>query len=405
MPTPASSTESIPGAPGVATPCVLVHYSEIGLKGRNRPLFERQLAANIRRAFGEGTPVEVRRLFGRYLVEVPDETPPLLVEERLTRVFGVAYFAHALAVSPTLEAIETAAAQVVAGREFATFAVRAKRADKSFPVDSQGINVAVGAHLRRVTERRVDLTHPDLTVHVEVVDRRALVYADRVEGPRGLPVGIGGRVVCLLSGGIDSPVAAARMMRRGCRVGFVHFHSFPYTDPASQQKAVELAGILGRFQGPAHLYLVPLVDIQRHIVAGAPSTLRVVLYRRAMLRLAAAIARREKALALVTGESLGQVASQTLANLTAVDRASPLPVLRPLLGWDKEEIIAEAQRIATFDLSIEPHDDCCSFLEPKDPATRSTDHKLAAVERSLALDDLLAAALAAAELRLIEPSP
>jgi thiamine biosynthesis protein ThiI len=403
MPSPASSTESTSAEHGVATPCVLVHYSEIGLKGRNRPLFERQLAANIRRVFGDEAPVEVRRLFGRYLVEVPAGTPPRLVEERLKRVFGIAYFAHALAVPAVLEAIEAAAAQVVADRAFATFAVRAKRADKSFPVDSQGINVAVGAHLRRVTERRVDLTAPDLTVHIEVVDRRALVYADRVAGPRGLPVGVGGRVVCLLSGGIDSPVAAARMMRRGCRVSFVHCHSFPYTNPASQAKVAELAAILGRFQGPAPLHLVPLVEIQRHIVAGAPSTFRVLLYRRAMLRLAAAIARQEKSLALVTGESLGQVASQTLANLTAVDRASPIPVLRPLLGWDKEEIIAEAQRIATFELSIEPHDDCCSFLEPKDPTTRSTDHRLAALERNLALDDLLAAALAATEVRLIEP--
>jgi len=403
MPAPLSHTDSLALGGGQIAPCVLIHYSEIGLKGRNRPLFERQLIANIRHAFADDIPVEVRRLFGRHLVEVPAGTPRAEIEKRLTRVFGIAYFAHALATPPTLEAIEAAAAQVVEGKAFASFAVRAKRADKSFPLDSQGINVAVGAHLGGVTGRRVDLTHPDLTVHIEVVDRRALVYADRVEGPRGLPVGVGGRVVCLLSGGIDSPVAAARMMRRGCRVSFVHFHSFPYTNPASQAKVAELAAILGRFQGPAPLHLVPLVDIQRHIVAGAPSTFRVLLYRRAMLRLAAAIARQEKALALVTGESLGQVASQTLANLTAVDRASPIPVLRPLLGWDKEEIIAEAQRIATFDLSIEPHEDCCSFLEPTDPATRSSDHRLAALEHNLALDDLLAAALAATEVRVVQP--
>jgi len=405
MPVPLSHPEPLAVGGGRLNPCVLIHYSEIGLKGRNRPLFERQLIANIRRAFAADIPVEVRRLFGRHLVEVPAGTPREEIERRLRRVFGIAYFAHALATPPTLEAIEGAAAQVVDGKAFATFAVRAKRADKSFPVDSQGINVAVGAHIGRITGRRVDLSHPDLTVHVEVVDRRALVYADRVEGPRGLPVGVGGRVVCLLSGGIDSPVAAARMMRRGCRVSFVHFHSFPYTNPASQAKVAELAAILGRFQGPAQLFLIPLVDIQRHIVASAPSTFRVLLYRRAMLRLASAIARGEKALALVTGESLGQVASQTLANLTAVDRASPIPVLRPLLGWDKEEIIAEAQRIATFDLSIEPHEDCCSFLEPKDPATRSTEHKLAALEHNLALDDLLAAALEAAEVRLVAPAP
>jgi thiamine biosynthesis protein ThiI len=405
MPAPLSHAESPVLDGGRLTPCVLIHYSEIGLKGRNRPLFERQLIANIRRAFAADIAVEVRRLFGRNLVVVPAGTPREEIEKRLRRVFGIAYFAHALATPPALAAIMAAAAQVVEGKAFATFAVRAKRADKSFPVDSQGINVAVGAHIGRITGRRVDLSHPDLTVHIEVVDRRALVYADRVEGPRGLPVGVGGRVVCLLSGGIDSPVAAARMMRRGCRVSFVHCHSFPYTNPASQAKVAELAAILGRFQGPAPLHLVPLVEIQRRIVAGAPSTFRVLLYRRAMLRLAAAIATQDKALALVTGESLGQVASQTLANLTAVDRASPIPVLRPLLGWDKEEIIAEAQRIATFDLSIEPHEDCCSFLEPKDPATRSTDRQLAALERHLALDDLLAAALEATEVRLIEPAP
>ncbi|RMF77238.1 MAG: tRNA 4-thiouridine(8) synthase ThiI, partial [Nitrospirae bacterium] len=288
--------------------------------------------------------------------------------------------------------------------EAGSFAVRAKRADKSFPLGSQELNRRVGAAVRRATGLQVDLTNPELTLRIEVVDRRALLYCDRVEGARGLPVGVSGQVVALLSGGIDSPVAAARMMRRGCRVTFVHCHSFPYTSAASQEKVQGLAALLGRYQGPAELYLVPLIDIQRHIVGHAPAELRVLLYRRAMVRLAARIAEEVKAPALVTGESLGQVASQTLANLTAVDRCSPLPILRPLLGWDKEEIVAEAQRIGTFDLSIEPHEDCCSYLEPKQPATRSTHRRLSAVERRLELEPLLEAAAEATERRLVAPA-
>ncbi|NCO58469.1 MAG: tRNA 4-thiouridine(8) synthase ThiI [Nitrospirae bacterium CG18_big_fil_WC_8_21_14_2_50_70_55] len=383
-------------------PCLLVHYAEIGLKGRNRPLFERRLIGNIEHALARLATVRVRRLYGRIMVELEPGSEPAAMA-RLGRVFGIAYFAPALACAPEEGAIRSAALQVVAGHGAASFAVRAKRADKSFPLSSQGLNQTVGAAVQAATGWPVDLEAPALTLRIEVVDRRCFVYCDRIEGRRGLPVGVSGQVVALLSGGIDSPVAAARMMRRGCRVSFVHFHSFPYTNAASQEKVEGLVGLLGRYQGPGELHLVPLLEIQRHIVGHAPPALRVLLYRRAMIRLAAEIARDLRAPALVTGESLGQVASQTLSNLTAVDRCSPLPLLRPLLGWDKEEIIDEAKRLGTFDLSIAPHEDCCSFLEPKAPATRCTDHKLRAVERDLALEPLLAAALAQDQRRVVAP--
>ena len=381
--------------------CLLIHYAEIGLKGRNRPLFERRLIANIEHGLAPLRGVQVRRLYGRLMVELePGHEEEAIA--RLKRVFGIAYFAPALACTPALEAIREATLRVIDGHQAASFAVRAKRADKSFPHSSQELNQEIGALVARETGWPVDLSDPALTVRIEVVDRRCFVFCDRVEGRRGLPVGVSGQVVALLSGGIDSPVAAARMMRRGCRVSFVHFHSFPYTNAASQEKVVGLVGLLGRYQGAGELHQIPLLEIQRHIVGHAPSPLRVLLYRRAMVRLAAEVARRLKAPALVTGESLGQVASQTLANLTAVDRCSPMPILRPLLGWDKEEIIDEAKRLGTFDLSIEPHEDCCSFLEPKEPATRSTDRKLASVERELALEPLLTAALEQEEVRVVE---
>ena len=308
---------------------------------------------------------------------------------------------HAVSVPRDLDAVHAAAAAAAAGRSFESFRIQCKRGDKSFPMTSTGVCRVVGDHVRVLTGARVDLKHADLTIDVEIVSSEVLVSGEKVRGPGGLPVGISGRVVALLSGGIDSPVAAARLMRRGCRVTFVHFHSTPYLDRTSQEKARDLVGLLNRYQYRSTLYLVPFGDVQRDIVAHVRRPHRVVLYRRMMLRIAEAIARRTGAQGLVTGESVGQVASQTLPNLATIDAVATMPVLRPLIGRDKNEIIDEARQIETYPVSIIPDQDCCQLFVPRRPSTHTTAEEAEACEAGIDVPALCARAVAAATIETI----
>jgi thiamine biosynthesis protein ThiI len=260
------------------------------------------------------------------------------------------------------------------------------------------LNRALGAFVLERAATRVDLEHPEVEIVVEVLPDEAFVSLDRRPGPGGLPVGSGGTVAALLSGGIDSPVAAWRMLKRGCRVVFVHFHSVPYLPPTSQAKARTLVERLTEWQYESRLFMVPFGEIQREVVLTVPGPARVVVYRRLMVRIAEAIARREGALALVTGESLGQVASQTLENIAAIDAAATGPVLRPLIGTDKREIIDEAKQLGTFEVSIEPDADCCTLFVPRHPLTRMTAAQAEAVEARLEVARLVAAGADGAEL-------
>jgi thiamine biosynthesis protein ThiI len=384
---------------------VVVHYSEIGLKGRNRPRFEGALRRGLRRALEGVARARIRRRHGRLLLELPDDVSWERARDRLGTVFGVAYFARALRTDPTPEAIERAVEESCGSREFASFGVRARRADKSHPFTSGDLNRRIGAHVLRYRPgARVDLGSPELWIDIHVLSREALVFVERIPGPGGMPVGSAGRALALLSGGIDSPVAAHRMMKRGLELAFVHFHSAPFTSPASQQKVRTLCARLGRWQGRSRLYLVPFGELQRELVRTAPAEPRIVLYRRFMLRLAERLAEREGALALVTGESLGQVSSQTLANLDTINRVATLPVLRPLCDLDKQEIVELAQGIGTFDVSIEPGDDCCSYLMPRQPATWTRPEALEAIERQLDVKGMVEAALARVETEEVEVS-
>jgi len=274
-----------------------------------------------------------------------------------------------------------------------SFAVRVRRADKTFPLTSQEVERVVGAYIQGHTGAKVDLTTPKLTYYVEIQPEGAFCSIERVSGLGGLPVGTGGKVASLLSGGIDSPVASYRMMKRGCQVVFVHFTSYPFTDASSWDKCRSLVSLLTRFQQESKLYVVLLGEVQRRIAVSVPSRFRILIYRRMMLRIAEAIAQREGCLALVTGESLGQVGSQTLANLFSVQRVATLPVLRPLIGMDKQEIIAQARAIGTYDISIEPDMDCCQYLVPPKVATASTPELLAKAEAALDVPALVQMAL------------
>jgi thiamine biosynthesis protein ThiI len=301
-----------------------------------------------------------------------------------------------------MAALKAAVGKALVGRSFRSFKVATKRAYKQFPLNSEEVNRELGAFIQGETQAAVDLERPDLTVHVEVLPREIYFSCGREAGPGGLPLGVSGRVVCLLSGGIDSPVAAHRLMKRGCQVVFVHFHGAPFLDGTSRTKAADLARALTRFQYQSRLYLVPFGEIQREVVVGAPAPLRVVLYRRLMGRIAEQIARREHAKALVTGESLGQVASQTLDNLAVIEEAVGMPVLRPLVGSDKEEIVQQARELQTYEISIIPDQDCCRLFVPQHPATISTLEEVRAAEANLNIDKLVQMGLDQVEIRGFE---
>ena len=365
----------------------LVHYGEIALKGGNRDRFEWILMRNIEHAL-RGTGVQkVSRIYGRIRIDQDLRAEPEEVARRLARVFGIAHFEPVESYPWDLEDLEKRLGEVAREGGFSSFGVRAHRIEKAYPLRSNEIERRLGALIEKESGARVDLNHPERWFHIKVASREIFFHSEQIPGPGGLPTGSTGRVGLLLSGGIDSPVAALRMMRRGCHLVFIHFHSAPFTDRSSVEKAIDLAQLVSRHRISARLYVVPLGQMQRAIVEGAPAPWRILLYRRAMLRIAERLARRNRCLALATGDNLGQVSSQTLDNLTALDKTVDLPILRPLIGYDKQEIIAEAKEAGTFSLSIEPFADCCSFLTPPNPVIAARSWELEAIEEKLDLEE------------------
>jgi thiamine biosynthesis protein ThiI len=376
---------------------IVVHYQEIALKGRNRPWFISRLVHNIRVSTADLDVRQVRPLVGRIEIVLGPGLAYDQVRERLGHVFGIANFARAGRTALDIDGLARAILADLGEREVSSFRVSAKRADKRFALTSPQIEREVGGRIKIARGWRVDLGDPELTIHVEILTNEAFYSFGKDRGPGGLPSGVSGRVVCLLSGGIDSPVAAWRLMKRGCTVELVHFHSHPFLSRASQEKVRELAELLTQYQQRTRLYLVAFGEIQRQIVLSVPAALRVVIYRRLMMRIAERIARQGGARALVTGEVIGQVASQTLENMSVIASASSLPILRPLVGMDKEEIIAQAERLGTYPISIVPDQDCCQLFTPRNPATRARQADVEAAEAILPVEDLINAAVAAAE--------
>lgn len=380
---------------------VVLRYAEIFLKGHNRPFFESKLEHHVRRVLAGVEGARVRRVHGRVLVEVPTERLGRALD-RLGRVFGVQTMSPARLVEPTLEAISAEAvaqaAEAVKKRgDRPTFKVETRRADKRFPTGSPEISREVGAAIVKELGLPVDVHRPQLEVGVEIGHERTFVYVETIPGPGGLPVGASGRVNLLLSGGIDSPVAGWLAMKRGCTVSATYFHSFPYTGDKTREKVLDLARLLAPWQGELPLYVVHFTDAQKKLRQSGPGELAVVLYRRMMVRVAARLARHEEALALVTGENLGQVASQTLENLSVIEDACPIPILRPLVTYDKLETVALAKRIGTFETSIQPYEDCCSLFVPRHPATRARLDDVRAAEAKLDVDALAEEMTRAAE--------
>lgn len=370
---------------------LLVRYGELALKGGNRAEFERTLCRNIEHALRGICATRVERPHGRLIVH--PERRARDAARRLQDVFGIKSISPAWTVASDPDAI-TALARIVLEDALSaypqerrvTFRVRARRGDKRFPLTSFALDRYVADRIVPGPERiEVRLQHPELELGIDVREEGSFVFTDSLPGPGGLPVGTLGRTLCLLSGGIDSPVAAWLAMKRGCQVGFVSFYSYPYIGEGSRKKVIDLARALGRYQRQSCVYVVPFTEIQTTIRDSAPEPYRTVLYRRMMQRIASRICKERGYQALVTGESIGQVASQTLENMTCIEAAAEVPVLRPLVTFDKEETIAIARRIGTLDASNRPEPDCCTVFQPSKPIIRG---KPAACEQAEAQMDV-----------------
>ena len=377
---------------------ILCHYAEVGLKLGNRRFFENWLKQNIKAALNRTIPNKnftVRRLYGRIMIEL--DADPIKNKEEITQAlsstFGLAYFAFAKYVVQEIKGIREMALAALQDKEFDTFKIKTRRPDQQFLFTAQQVNEDVGAFILSKMDKTVQLKDPDITCYIDIVQGAVYIYTEKNPGPGGLPTGANGKVVGLLSGGIDSPVASILAMKRGAAVTFVHFHSVPMTTEESIEKVKQITTVLSHYQSKIHLYLIALTPIQKEILVKTKEKYRIILYRRFMIRIAEIIARKEKARALVTGESLGQVASQTLENIAVIETVSSMPILRPLIGLDKQEIMDLAKGYGTYDISILPDQDCCSLFLPKNPATKAKKQFIEAEEENLAMENLVKEAI------------
>src|SRR3954454_22396030 len=376
--------------------CVLLKFGELALKGRNRPLFVNALERNLRRLTADLGPLEIRHRGGVLIVtSTPDEDE---LVNRCVALPGVSVVQRAIRCERDPAAAADAAVALLRGRAGRTFAIRTTRRDKRFPLRSVELSRVIGEAVRVRLGLDVDLSNPDLVAYVEVDSKELLVSAERLRGAGGLPVGVSGRALVLLSGGIDSPVAGYRMMKRGLRCDFVHFPGRPFTSPESIYKAYALVGRLDRFQGDSRLYVVTFGQAQRRLATAGAGRLQVLSQRRLMVRVGTALGERLGADALVTGDSLGQVASQTLPNLAVVEEAAGLPLLRPLIDRDKAEIVEVARELGTYEISILPDEDCCQLFSSKLAATRGQSDDLRRIERTADVEELVEQLAESAEL-------
>jgi thiamine biosynthesis protein ThiI len=381
---------------------ILVRYGEIYLKGQNRPFFERTLVDNIKKVLGNYDNPKVFRSQGRiYIEEIPVERAVL---DALSKVFGIIGINPAWKTEKDLDSIRTMLKVIVedalgkTSGENPTFKVESRRADKTFPMGSMDLNREMGAFiLQNFPKLKVDVHNPDIRINLEIREH-AYAYHENIPGAGGMPVGTNGKTALLLSGGIDSPVAGWMIAKRGVRLTAVHYHSFPYTSDKAKEKVIDLCRLLTYYCGPIRLHVVPFTEIQQELYEKCPDGLLTVLMRRFMMRIAEIIAKEDGAQALVTGESIGQVASQTLEALASTDDAVSLPVFRPLIGMDKKEIVAIAERINTYETSILPYEDCCTVFVPRHPVTKPKLDKVRQAETLVDGEALIERALEGVEI-------
>ena len=384
---------------------ILIRLGEITVKGRNRNRFETEMLKQVQHALRAFPGLTFIRTYGRLYIALGNE-PYEQVADRLKDVFGISSFSPVKRVEPELQAIREGALAVMRSHppRKMTFKVKVSRRWKGFPHDTMAMNHLVGAHvLRNMPNITVDVRQPDIELNVEIQEQHAYIYCEVVPGAGGFPYGSNGKAVALLSGGIDSPVAVWMAMRKGLEIEAIHFHSYPFTSKEAQDKVVTLAKRLSHYAGkPFKLHLVPFTEIQTRIAQSKQDHLIITLMRRSMLRIAQRIAERSGALAIVTGDSLGQVASQTLSSLNTIERAVSIPILRPLITTDKIDIIRMAEEIDTYAISILPYEDCCTIFQPRSPSTNPNLGVVERVERRLAwMEEAIEQAIQDTELLII----
>ncbi len=379
---------------------ILCHYGEIALKGKNRNYFEAQLIQNIKDQLNTFSPSSfefVKKISGAILVKLNEKGLENVreIEDAIIHTFGIVNYTFAASIEQDIEKIKEHCWDLIKEKSFETFRVTSQRSNKNFVLTSEEINREIGGYLYDKLEgkKAVSLKKPECECFIAIINDYALISLDKKKASGGLPVGTSGKAMVLMSGGFDSPVAAWNILRRGVSTRFVHFHSIPYTSRDSIEKVTDLIKVLKKYQSSGILYLVPFADAQKEIVMKCHESLRIILYRRLMMKIADKLARREKALALVTGDSIGQVASQTLENILVVSEAAELPIFRPLIGTDKEDIMDTARKIGTYDISKLPHDDCCTRLMPKKPETRGRLPLILEAEKALDIEKIISATL------------
>jgi len=375
---------------------ILIRYGEISLKGKNRNYFEARLIKNLKDQLNTFAPSSfefVKKISGAILVKLNKNGLADIekVEAAILHTFGIVNYSFATSLEQDLEKIKAFCWDLIKDKDFQTFRVTCQRSNKEFPMKSAEIECEVGGYIfeKFADKKSVKLKNPDCEIFLAIINDYALVSLDKKQGLGGLPVGTSGRALVLMSGGFDSPVAAFGVLRRGVTTRFIHFHSIPYTSKASLEKVTDLVKVLKKYQSSGILYSVPFADAQKEIMLSCPESLRIILYRRLMLKVAQQIAQKERALALVTGDSIGQVASQTLENIFAVSQATDMPIFRPLIGTDKEDIMNTAKAIGTYDISKLAHDDCCTRLMPKKPETRAKLPNVLEAEKALNIPKML----------------
>ncbi|WP_296241513.1 tRNA uracil 4-sulfurtransferase ThiI [uncultured Faecalicoccus sp.] len=367
---------------------ILIRYGELSLKGKNRNVFIRQLRENIKKALKSFSSLEIESQHDRMYIYLKEEDPAK-VADVLSRVFGISSFSFAVKVDSDIDAIVDACLQTLDLEKEQTFKVAARRSDKNFPIISDQINRIVAGAILKNSHWKVDVHHPDYKIVIEVHQNATYIMTDRMTGAGGYPVGVGGKAMVLLSGGIDSPVAAYLMMKRGVRIECIHFASPPYTSENAQQKVLDLASMISAYQGDLLVHVVPFTNLQLAIYQNADESYAITLMRRMMMRIAKGLAQKRKALALATGESIGQVASQTLESMVAINSVVDIPMIRPLVCMDKVEIIELSKKIGTYDTSILPYEDCCTIFTPKNPVTKPRVDRCVKYEESFDFETLV----------------
>ncbi|MEI3612248.1 tRNA uracil 4-sulfurtransferase ThiI [Pseudogracilibacillus sp. SO30301A] len=356
---------------------ILIRYGELGLKGKNIKQFIVQLQKNIQEALKEFPSTRVTRSQGRMFVVLNGQDPEPIIEKCKT-IFGIYSLSLAIKVNNEIETIKAGALAALKQSEYAhTFKVSVRRANKAFPIGSQEMNRVLGAHLlKKTSDFTVNVHEPDVEIKVEIREKATYITSTVIRAAGGLPVGTGGKTLLLLSGGIDSPVAGYLIMKRGVELEMIHFHSPPFTSERAKQKVLDLTKVLTEYGGSIKIHLVPFTKLQQEIFKSIPERYAMTVMRRVMLQVSEKVCQKNNILAIATGESLGQVASQTLASMNVINEVTNLPVIRPLVGLDKEEIISYSKEIGTYDISVKPYEDCCTIFVPKSPVTNPTREKV-----------------------------